>query len=153
MLAKELMVKPPITVDRTTPVSEVISLMLLHAVSAIFVTDGEGRVIGVVSEGDLIRRTDTAHENRLQHWLGLLAEGQPLNLEFLKNLRLEQRTAAEVMSMPAITVDESADVAQVSSLLVQHNIKSLPVLSMGKMTGVISRRDILRAVVEQAGKV
>lgn len=72
-----------------------------------------------------------------------------MNLEFLHSLQLGERAAASVMSSPVITVDESAPLSRIADLLLKHAIKRVPVTRDGKLVGVVSRRDILRALLAQ----
>jgi len=113
------------------------------------VTTQDGSLIGVVSEGDLIRRKDSAHQKRLDHWLDLLAEGEPLNLEFLHSLQLSKTTAATIMTSPVLTLDEKTDLSEIADVLLKHNIKRVPITRDGKLVGIVSRRDILRALIDQ----
>ncbi|RBL81720.1 CBS domain-containing protein [Streptomyces cavourensis] len=149
MLARDLMTPHPYCVNARTPVSRIMHAMLDHGISAVMVTDDDGALVGLVSEGDLVRRQDSAHQKKLDHWLALLAEGEALNLEFLHSLQLGERTAASVMSSPVIAVDELAPLSDIADLLIKHGIKRVPVVRKGKLLGVVSRRDILRALLAQ----
>ncbi|MEN4919033.1 CBS domain-containing protein [Achromobacter spanius] len=149
MNARDLMTAAPYCVSARTPVSQIMHAMLNQNISAVMVAGDDGALIGVVSEGDLVRRQDSAHQKKMDHWLSLLAEGEALNLEFLHSLQLGEQTAAAVMSSPAITVDESADLAEIADVLLKRSIKRVPVTRQGKLVGVVSRRDILRALLAQ----
>jgi signal-transduction protein with cAMP-binding, CBS, and nucleotidyltransferase domain len=123
--------------------------MLDRNISAVMVLGDDGKLIGLVSEGDLVRRLDSSHQKKIDHWLALLAEGEALNLEFLHSLQLGEQTAASVMSSPVITVDETADLAQIADLLLKRGIKRVAVTRDARLVGVVSRRDILRALLAQ----
>ncbi|OAE50078.1 CBS domain-containing protein [Achromobacter mucicolens] len=149
MKARDLMTAAPYCVSPRTPVSQIMRAMLDRDISAVMVTGDDGALIGVVSEGDLVRRQDSAHQKKVNHWLSLLAEGEALNLEFLHSLQLGEQTASAVMSSPAITVDESADLSEIADVLLKRGIKRVPVIRQGKLVGVVSRRDILQALLAQ----
>ncbi|KCV25661.1 CBS domain-containing protein [Bordetella bronchiseptica] len=149
MVALDFMTPDPLCVNMRTPVSEIICMMLERSVSTVMVTADDGSLVGVVSEGDLIRRKDSAHQQRLDRWLDLLAEGEPLNLEFLHSLQLGRTTAAAIMTSPAITLDERATLAEIADVLLKHSIKRVPITRNGRLVGLVSRRDILRALMEQ----
>jgi len=151
MLARELMTTSLLSVNTGTPVSEIIRTMLRECISAVMVTANDGSLVGLVSEGDLIRRKSGGHQQRLDHWLDLLAEGEPLNLEFLHSLQLGETTAASVMTSPVITRDEQTSLAEIVDTMLKYGIKRVPITRKGKMIGIVSRRDILRALVEQEG--
>jgi signal-transduction protein with cAMP-binding, CBS, and nucleotidyltransferase domain len=123
--------------------------MLDRNISAVMVLGDDGKLIGLVSEGDLVRRLDSSHQKKIDPWLALLAEGEALNLEFLHSLQLGEQTAASVMSSPVITVDETADLAQIADLLLKRGIKRVAVTRDARLVGVVSRRDILRALLAQ----
>jgi len=149
MLARDLMTCDPLCVNPRTSISKIIHIMLDRNISAVMVTTQDGSLIGVVSEGDLIRRKDSAHQKRLDHWLDLLAEGEPLNLEFLHSLQLSKTTAATIMTSPVLTLDEKTDLSEIADVLLKHNIKRVPITRDGKLVGIVSRRDILRALIDQ----
>ncbi|HBL65368.1 MAG TPA: CBS domain-containing protein [Achromobacter sp.] len=149
MLARDLMTPAPFCVTARTPVSQIMHALLDREISAVMVLGDDGALMGIVSEGDLVRRKDSGHQKKLDHWLAALAEGESLNLDFLHSLQLSEQTAANVMSSPAITVRETAGVAEIADVLLSHGIKRVPVTREGKLVGVVSRRDILRALLAQ----
>ena len=151
MLASELMTKQPYCVSARTPVSQIMRAMVDLDISAVMVIGDDGTLIGLVSEGDLVRRQDSVHQKSWTiGWPSWPREA--LNLEFLHSLQLGERAAASVMSSPVITVDESAPLARIADLLLKHAIKRVPVTREGRLVGVVSRRDILRALLAQEGQ-
>jgi CBS domain-containing protein len=151
MLAHELMTSSPCCVTARTPVSQIMRAMVDDEISAVMVMGDDGTLIGIVSEGDLVQRHDTVHQKKLDDWLAQLAEGESLNLDFLHSLQLRVQTASSVMRSPVITVDETASLAEIADLLLKHGIKRVPVTRQGRLVGVVSRRDILRALLAQGG--
>ncbi len=149
MRARNLMTPDPYCVTARTPVSQIMRAMLDKNISAVMVMGDDGKLVGLVSEGDLVRRQDSTHQKKMDHWLALLAEGEALNLEFLHSLQLGEQTAASVMSSPVITVEEDTELAQIADLILKRGIKRVPVTRGGKLVGVVSRRDILRALLDQ----
>lgn len=149
MLASDLMTRDPFCVSAKTPVSTIIRAMLDKNISAVMITGDNGQLIGLVSEGDLVRRQDSEHQKKWDHWLSLLAEGEALNLEFLHSLQLGERTAATVMSSPVVTLDHTAHLSEIADVMLKAGIKRVPITRDGKLVGVVSRRDILRALLAQ----
>ena len=146
MKARDIMTRDVISVDAKARTQDVARLMLVNHISAIPIIDGTGAPIGMVSEGDLIGRDETERDERKDWWLALLAEGEPLSLEFLSSAHRPERTAGDVMSRPAITIDENTDVGEIARLLQSHRIKRVPVVRGGKMVGIVSRENLLRAL-------
>ncbi|MGA0585074.1 MAG: CBS domain-containing protein [Castellaniella sp.] len=149
MLARELMTPSPLSISTETLISEIIHIMLSKNVGAIMVTACDGSLVGMVSEGDLIRRKGGACQQRLNHWLELLAENEPINLEFLHNLQLGEITAASVMTRPVITRNEQTDIWEIVDVMLKHGIKRVPITRKGKIVGMINRRDFLRVLITQ----
>lgn len=149
MRAHAFMTPSPYCVTASTPVSQIMHAMVNLDIGAAMVMGDDGTLIGVISEGDLVRRQDTAHQKNMAHWLALLAEGEALSLEFLHRLQLAEQTACTVMSSPVVTVDESASLADIADILRKHGIKRVPVTRNGKLISVVSRRDVLRAMLIQ----
>jgi CBS domain-containing protein len=102
--------------------------------------------VGMVSEGDLIGRSDAEREARQDWWLAMLAEGEQLSPDFVASLRRDGRTARDVMSAPVISVGESAELAEIAALLSQYRVKRVPVVRDGRPVGIVSRADLLRAI-------
>ncbi len=149
MLAHELMTSSPYCVTARTPVSQIMRVMVDQEISAVMVIGDDGTLIGIVSEGDLVQRHDTLHQKKMDHWLAQLAEGETLNLDFLQSLQLAEQTASSVMHSPVIAVDDSAKLAEIADILLKHGIKRVPVIREGRLVGIVSRRDILRALLAQ----
>ncbi len=150
MQAREIMTREVVSVSPDTPTAQIARLLLDHQISALPVVDGSGMVIGMVSEGDLIGRSDAERQARRDWWLTLIAEGEALNPDFLASLRHPELAARAVMSAPVIRVTETTDVIEVARLLTSYRIKRVPVVRNGKIVGIVSRADLLRAVTAES---
>lgn len=144
MKAADIMVKEVVTVGPEALVKEIAALMLERRISGLPVVDGGGRILGVVSEGDLIRRPEIETDRVKLGWLRLLLSDEARARDFVKH---HGRTAREVMTQPAITVAADAPLAEIVRLMERHRVKRLPVVERGKLAGVVTRTDLLRALV------
>ena len=149
MKARDVMTPEIVTVGPDTPVRKIAELLLGKGISAAPVVDASGIPIGMVSEGDLIGRDEAARQARRDWWLTLLAEGTTLNDDFLASLRAPERTAREIMSAPVVTADEETDVGEIARLLAAYRIKRVPVVRDGRIVGIVSRADLLRALAAE----
>jgi CBS domain-containing protein len=141
-----------VSVRPDTPTREIAKILRDHEISAVPVVDAGGAPVGMVSEGDLIGRDEADREARRDWWLTLLAEGEALDAEFVASLRTPDRTARDVMASPVITVGEEAEVSEIARLLTVHRIKRVPVLRDGRMVGIVSRADLVRALAAEEPK-
>jgi CBS domain-containing protein len=144
MQAREIMTRDVVSVSPDTPTAEIARRLRGQKISAAPVVDGSGTVVGMVSEGDLIGRSDADREQRRDWWLSLIAEGEALNPDFLATLRHPELTARDVMSAPVVGVAENTEDAEIAGLLMAHRIKRVPVMRDGRMVGIVSRADLLR---------
>jgi len=146
MNARDVMSKPVVSVHPDTPTREIARLLLDKGISAVPVVDDNGAPIGMVSESDLIRPERAAREAWRQSWLEIFAEGEPLAPELLAWLQSQSHSARTVMSAPVITVSEHTELGEIARVLVTHRIKRVPVVRDGRVTGIIARDDLLRAL-------
>ena len=149
MKANEIMTREVVSVSPETPTPEIAAALLQHGISAVPVVDGSGMVIGMVSEGDLIGRNDAEREARCDWWLALIAEGEELHPDFLASLKQKSLTARDVMSAPVVRVTEGTEITEISRLLAAHRIKRVPVVADGRVVGIVSRADLLRALTAE----
>ncbi len=145
MQAGELMSKEVVSVPPEMPVRDIARLLLAHQVSAVPVVNASGMVLGMVSEGDLIGRSEADREARRDWWLALVAEGEELHPDFLATIRSPERLARDVMSSPVIRVTETTEASEIAAVLAQYRIKRVPVVRDGRIVGIVSRADLLRA--------
>ncbi|MGO9545829.1 MAG: CBS domain-containing protein [Rhodomicrobium sp.] len=146
MDAFDVMTTSVVTVSPDTPMRKIAELLLENSISAVPVVDGDGAVIGMVSEGDLLRVSAEERGARRDWWLALLAQGESLSPEFLDTVRAPSRTAREMMSAPVVTVSEHTEVTEIGKLLATHRIKRVPVMRGGHIVGIVSRADLIRAM-------
>lgn len=143
MQAKHIMTKDVATVSSGASVREVARLMTERHVSAVPVVDAKGQLEGIVSEGDLMFRVETGTERPRSWWLSLFSSADGLATDFVK---AHARSVADVMTRNVVTVDEAAPIADVARILEERHIKRVPVLSAGRLAGIISRADLVRAL-------
>ena len=146
MNAHDLMSTDVVTVAPETPLRDVAKTLLRHRISAVPVVDDGGALVGIVSEGDLVGRKKTERETRSEWWLMRLAEGEPLNNEYLAHLQSPLAVAREIMSSPVIAVSEDTPMDDIATLMGAHRVKRLPVLRDGRLVGILRRADLLRAI-------
>jgi CBS domain-containing protein len=146
MKAREVMTTAVVSIPPDTTTREAAQILRDRGISAAPVVDSTGKLIGMLSEGDLIGRDDGDREARRDWWLTLLAEGEALNPDFLASLHSPVTRAREVMTSPVITVSEEADIREIARLLIHHRIKRVPVLRDGRTVGIVSRADLVRAL-------
>jgi CBS domain-containing protein len=143
MQVKDVMTRDVVTVTGMTPVEEIAKLLLARHVSAVPVVDDAGAVLGLVSEGDLMRRVADPDKTRGSWWLELFADPHEKAAEYIK---AHGRTAADVMTPDVISVAGDAPVGEVARLLERKRIKRVPVLRDGKLVGIVSRANLLQAM-------
>ena len=149
--AASIMTRNVITVGPNATVAEVASVLAGHEISAVPVCDENGALLGMLSEGDLMRPFAAANEMRRAWWLGMLAEGTELAPEFLDYIRVDRRRAQDLMTKDVITATERTSLPQLADLLNTHRIKRVPIRSDGKVVGIVSRADVMRALAGQSG--
>jgi len=143
MHARDVMTMPVISVLADTTVEEVARTLLARRISAVPVVDEHDRMIGIVSEGDLVRRAETDEETQDSWWLENLADGDSRAQSFA---RAKGRLAKDVMSTSVIVASEDDSLAEIARMLEQHKIKRVPVVRHGKLVGIVSRANLLQGL-------
>jgi CBS-domain-containing membrane protein len=143
MLAADVMTNEVITAGEDASVQEAAKLMVEHRISAVPVVDRDRRVVGMVSEGDLLHRAETGTERRRSWWLDLAASTNRLAGEYVKS---HSGSVKDVMTRDVISVTEETPVADISILLETNRIKRVPVLRDGRLVGIVSRANLVRAL-------
>jgi CBS domain-containing protein len=139
------MTRNVVTAKPDDTVTKVARLLSDHGISAVPVCDAAGAVVGMVSEGDLIAPVGTTSSTKRSWWLNRLAEGTDLAPSFLDSIKVENRRVADLMVTPVITAAPSMTVPELADLLMKYHIKRLPVVSGGKLVGIVSRADLIHA--------
>lgn len=150
MRAKDIMTTKVVAVSPETSVGGIAELLLKHRISAVPVMDEAGAVLGIVSEGDLMRRPELDTERRHSWWLDLMAGDKERAAEYVKS---HGRCAADVMTRDVVTVSEDTAVAEIAEILEERRIKRVPVVREGKLVGIVSRANLLHGLVARKDQV
>lgn len=144
--ASEIMTKGVITTSPDASARQVARLLCDHDISAVPVCDDHRNLIGIVSEGDLMR--PFAQENLLKRawWLNVLAEGNDLAPEFLAYVSADRRCAKDLMTTGVISAKEDTDLNVIADLMTKNRVKRVPILRDGKLVGIVARSDVVRAL-------
>lgn len=140
----DIMTAPVISVAPDTPVRVIAQLLLENGISAVPVIEGTDDLVGMVSDGDLLGRSEQDRLARRKWWLAVVAAGEEPTID--NSARDFVRPAKEVMHAPVITIGADAPIQQAAEMLRSHQVKRLPVIRDGKMVGIVSRADLLRIV-------
>jgi CBS domain-containing protein len=140
----DIMVRDVVAVGPETAVREVATLMLERRISGVPVVDAERRVLGIVSEGDLIRRPEIETDHARTGWLGIFVSAEDRARDFVKS---HGRKAGEIMTRPAICVSRGTPLTEVVRLMERSRVKRLVVVEDGKLAGLVTRADLVRALV------
>lgn len=142
--ARDLMTLDVVTVPPATPVIVVARLLAERGISAVPVTDQVGAVLGIVTEADLIRRL-AGEEERPQGWLRSLLADPSAQAD--RYARTHGSTAEEIMTREVVAVTETDTAAQIAQVMEEKGIRRAVVLQDGRLRGIVSRADLLRALV------
>jgi CBS domain-containing protein len=143
MKASDVMVTNVITVKPASEVPEVAALLLTNHISGVPVVNDEGRLVGMISEGDLIwrREAGTAHER--PWWLRSLMGRELLAAEFVRE---QSRRVGDLMTREVVSAGPDTPVAEIATLLERHRIKRVPIVQNGKVVGIVSRANLIQAL-------
>jgi len=144
MKSKELMTTNPVVISPETPVIAVTELLAARGISAVPVVDAEGVPLGIVTEGDLIRRLAEHPPGPLTWFLNLFASSTPLIERFAK---AHGKTARDVMTKDLVTVSETESAERIAELMEANHIRRVLVVKGGRLVGIVSRADLLRAIL------
>jgi CBS domain-containing protein len=144
--AAEIMTTPVATVAPEASVAEIAALLSGRHISAVPVCDPQGNLLGVVSEGDVIRPFRESARTKRDWWLSAAAQGEELSQEFLDYMRRDTRTAADVMARHVVAAEETATLPHLAELMVRHGVKRVPIVRGMKVVGIVSRSDIVAAI-------
>jgi CBS domain-containing protein len=143
MRAVEVMTTKVITVGENASVAEVAKLLAERGISAVPVVDKDHRVVGMVSEGDLLHRTETGTEKCRSWWLEMMASTNQLAGDYIKS---HGANVKDVMTRDVISVSDTTPLADIAILLEANRIKRVPVVRDGKLVGIVSRANLVRAL-------
>jgi CBS domain-containing protein len=143
MKTSDVMTRNVLTVARETSVANAIRMMLDHNVSGLPVLE-DGKVVGIVTEGDLLRRSETGTERHRPRWLAILMGPGRMAGEYV---RTHGRKVEEIMTPDVISVPGEAPLDEVVGLMERRRIKRVPVIEGDVLVGVVSRLDLLRALL------
>jgi CBS-domain-containing membrane protein len=143
MKARDVMVSPVITVSSNASVKDVAKVFLDRHISAVPVVDEKGKLVGIVSEGDLLHRAESGTERQRPWWLRAFVGPDALAAEYAK---AHARKVADIMSRQVVTASPETPLHEVATLLEKHSIKRVPIVANGQLVGLVSRANLIQAV-------
>jgi len=146
MKAADVMVSTVITVPPEASVQDVANILMTNRISSVPVVTAGGDLVGIISEGDLIRRVETDTDHRRSWWIELLLGRGPLAAEYVKS---HSRKVSDLMSRDVITASPDTPLRDVAGLLEKNGIKRVPIIADGKLVGIVSRANLVQALAVQ----
>lgn len=144
------MTKPVTTIEPDATIVEAANVMLRQHISGLPVVDAAGTLVGIVSQGDFLRRSEIGTGRRRGRWLKFLLGSGRSAIEFVHE---HGRKISEIMSPAPVTVTEDTPLADIADLMEKRNVKRLPVVRGGKLVGIVTRTNLLQAVADLARDV
>jgi len=143
MHAQDIMTTKVITAAPSATVEQVTQLMIEHHISALPIIDHDGSILGIVSEGDLLRRVEGANDQKKSWWLRLLSNTETSVSDFVA---LRGRYVRDVMTKKVICVAPDTQVGEIARLLAEKHIKRVPVMQGNELVGIVSRANLMHAL-------
>ena len=150
MKARDVMTSPVVTVTPATSVKEIARLFLECRISAVPVVDEQGTIVGIVSEGDLIHRSEISTERRRPWWLVLMAGDEALVAEYIK---AHANRADDIMTRKVITAAPDTPLHEIAEMLEKYRIKRLPIVREKQLVGIVSRANLVQAIATSGSKL
>ena len=143
MRARDVMVRAVVTTSPDTAVEALARLMINLRISGVPVMDRHGQLVGIVTEGDLLRRVETGTERHRPRWSEAFSPNSRLAAEYIKS---HAKRVADIMTREVFSVEELATLGEIADLLETKHIKRVPVVHDGKIIGIVSRADLLKVL-------
>ena len=143
MRAIDVMTSQIVTAMPQTTVQDAAKLMINNRISGLPVVDEDRRLVGVITEGDLLRRAETGTERQRSGWSEWFSPNSRLAGEYIKS---HARRLADIMTRDVVSVGQLATLGEIADLMEARSIKRVPVLHDGKLAGIVSRADLLRVL-------
>jgi CBS domain-containing protein len=150
MRATDVMVRDVVTVRPDMNVADAVKLLSEHDVSALPVVDEAGKLVGILSEADLIHRVEIGTEKRRPWWLEAVTGASTLAEEFAKS---HGKKVGEIMTSGAISVSEDTPLSEIAALFERKRIKRVPVVKDDKLVGIVSRSNLIQALASVVGRM
>lgn len=147
MKAKDIMTRGAVSIGPDATVLQAVHLMLQHRISGLPVIDSSGALVGIVTEGDFLRRAETATERQRPRWLEFLLGPGRMADEYV---RTHARRVGDVMTPDPQTVTEEAPLEAIVELMEKHRVKRIPVMRGNRLAGIVSRANLLHALASVA---
>jgi CBS domain-containing protein len=144
MQAEAIMSQPVVCIDPTASIAEAAALMLFKKISGLPVVDRDGRLVGIVSEGDFLRRRELGTLKKRSRWLEFIVTPGLAAVEYVHG---NGRRIEEVMSHDVVGTSPAASLAEIVELMSHRSVKRIPVVDGGKVVGIVTRSDIVRALL------
>jgi CBS domain-containing protein len=143
MKAKDIMTSPVLSVEPDAAILQAVRIMLQRRISGLPVMDSEGRLLGIVTEGDLLRRAETGTQRKRGGWLEFLVGPGKLAEEYA---HAHGRKVQDVMTPDPLTITEDTPLDEIVRLMEKRQIKRLPVIREQKVVGIVSRANLVHAL-------
>ena len=144
MKAEDVMTRAVITIDPDATVLQAARLMLQHRISGLPVVDGGGRVVGILTEGDLLRRSELGTDRHRARWVEFIIGPGRLALDYVD---AHARTVGEVMTKNVASVTAGDGLPEVVQLMEKRHVKRVPVIDNGRLVGIVSRANLLQGLL------
>ena len=147
MLAKHVMTRQVVTVEADASVYDAAEILLSSRISAAPVVDADGKMIGIVSEGDLMHRPEIATVPA-KSWLSrLLTDDTTSATDFVRS---HSHRVADVMTKTVVTAGELTPLKDIATLMQQHHVKRIPIVRDRRVVGIVSRANLVQGLVVRA---
>jgi CBS domain-containing protein len=149
LTAKDIMTRRVVTVTSDTSIEELASLLVQNQISGVPVVDDAGNLYGIVTENDLISRNQRLHIPTVVSFLGaaIYLESSKKFEEEVK--RLTASRVGDICTRKVVTITEDASLVDIATIMTEKKVHLLPVVRNGKITGIVGKRDLVRAVARR----
>jgi CBS domain-containing protein len=148
--ARDVMTLAVFTVKPTTSVKDLARLFMERRISAVPVVDDQRKIVGIVSEGDLVHRSEISTQRRHPWWLVLMAGDEGLAAEYIK---AHAKKVGDIMTRKVITAGPDTPLQEIAAMLEKYRIKRLPIVRDGQLVGIVSRANLVQAIATSGSKL
>ena len=151
MQARDVMISPVITIGKSATVREVARILLEKRISAVPVVDNIGKLVGMITEGDLMRRAEAGTERPYSWWVHFLAGDATVAADYVKS---HAARVEDVMTPDVVTATAETPLHEIASLFEEHRIKRVPIVNEdGNLVGIVSRANLIQVVASARPKL